>query len=180
MYQDYSGNYDTSSRGSSTSPAQPESFTSSSSTIGSPISTSSYQVTHGELELTYTCCVRVNMSALGGARSSVQTQTQLVTQQMLFSHYLCLNPITQLMCLKCVESVSNARMCGENVGILRTRAQTTATFSAHGFLCCACRSTSSEIGCPDVTFGYTSCASAPFALKRLVVFAQTSAPWGSI
>uniref|UniRef100_UPI003AB0AD92 fos-related antigen 2 isoform X2 n=1 Tax=Centroberyx gerrardi TaxID=166262 RepID=UPI003AB0AD92 len=28
MYQDYSGNYDTSSRGSSTSPAQPESFTS--------------------------------------------------------------------------------------------------------------------------------------------------------
>lgn len=45
MYQDYSGNYDTSSRGSSTSPAQPESFTSGSSTIGSPISTSSYQVT---------------------------------------------------------------------------------------------------------------------------------------
>lgn len=44
MYQDYSGNYDTSSRGSSTSPAQPESFTSGSSTIGSPISTSSYQV----------------------------------------------------------------------------------------------------------------------------------------
>uniref|UniRef100_A0A8D3AWJ2 FOS like 2, AP-1 transcription factor subunit n=1 Tax=Scophthalmus maximus TaxID=52904 RepID=A0A8D3AWJ2_SCOMX len=43
MYQDYSGNYDTSSRGSSTSPAQPESFTSGSSTIGSPISTSSYQ-----------------------------------------------------------------------------------------------------------------------------------------
>lgn len=48
MYQDYSGNYDTSSRGSSTSPAQPESFTSGSSTIGSPISTSSYQVTHEE------------------------------------------------------------------------------------------------------------------------------------
>ncbi|XP_034061904.1 fos-related antigen 2 isoform X1 [Gymnodraco acuticeps] len=43
MYQDYSGNYDTSSRGSSTSPAQQESFTSGSSTIGSPISTSSYQ-----------------------------------------------------------------------------------------------------------------------------------------
>ncbi|KAG7267733.1 hypothetical protein CRUP_026081 [Coryphaenoides rupestris] len=45
MYQDYSGNYDTSSRGSSsTSPAQPESFTSgSSSTIGSPVSTSTYQ-----------------------------------------------------------------------------------------------------------------------------------------
>ncbi|XP_073323158.1 fos-related antigen 2 isoform X1 [Pagrus major] len=43
MYQDYAGNYDTSSRGSSTSPAQPESFTSGSSTIGSPISTSSYQ-----------------------------------------------------------------------------------------------------------------------------------------
>ncbi|KAJ7991026.1 hypothetical protein DPEC_G00292970 [Dallia pectoralis] len=43
MYQDYSVNYDTSSRGSSTSPAQPESFTSGSSTIGSPISTSSYQ-----------------------------------------------------------------------------------------------------------------------------------------
>ncbi|CAG5866212.1 unnamed protein product [Menidia menidia] len=43
MYQDYPGNYDTSSRGSSTSPAQPESFTSGSSTIGSPISTSSYQ-----------------------------------------------------------------------------------------------------------------------------------------
>ncbi|XP_058471769.1 fos-related antigen 2 isoform X1 [Solea solea] len=43
MYQDYSGNYDTSSRGSSTSPAQPDSFTSGSSTIGSPISTSSYQ-----------------------------------------------------------------------------------------------------------------------------------------
>lgn len=43
MYQDYSGNYDTSSRGSSTSPAQPESFTSGSSTIGSPISTSNYQ-----------------------------------------------------------------------------------------------------------------------------------------
>ncbi|KAI1895165.1 hypothetical protein AGOR_G00103490 [Albula goreensis] len=43
MYQDYSGNYDTSSRGSSISPAQPESFTSGSSTIGSPISTSSYQ-----------------------------------------------------------------------------------------------------------------------------------------
>ncbi|KAM6973804.1 fos-related antigen 2 isoform 1-T1 [Aplochiton taeniatus] len=40
MYQDYSVNYDTSSRGSSTSPAQPESFTSGSSTIGSPISTS--------------------------------------------------------------------------------------------------------------------------------------------
>ncbi|MEQ2266375.1 Fos- antigen 2, partial [Xenotaenia resolanae] len=40
---DYSGNYDTSSRGSSTSPAQPESFTSGSSTIGSPISTSNYQ-----------------------------------------------------------------------------------------------------------------------------------------
>uniref|UniRef100_A0A3B3ZRB4 BZIP domain-containing protein n=1 Tax=Periophthalmus magnuspinnatus TaxID=409849 RepID=A0A3B3ZRB4_9GOBI len=33
MYQDYPGNYDTSSRGSSTSPAQPESFTSGSSTI---------------------------------------------------------------------------------------------------------------------------------------------------
>lgn len=48
MYQDYSGNYDTSSRGSSTSPAQPESFTSGSSTIGSPISTSSYQVTEGK------------------------------------------------------------------------------------------------------------------------------------
>lgn len=46
MYQDYCGNYDTSSRGSSsTSPAQPESFTSGSSTIGSPISTSGYQVT---------------------------------------------------------------------------------------------------------------------------------------
>jgi hypothetical protein len=45
MYQDYSGNYDTSSRGSSsTSPAQPESFTSGSSTIGSPVSTSNYQV----------------------------------------------------------------------------------------------------------------------------------------
>lgn len=44
MYQDYSGNYDTSSRGSSTSPVQPDSFTSGSSTIGSPISTSSYQV----------------------------------------------------------------------------------------------------------------------------------------
>lgn len=43
MYQDYSGTYDTSSRGSSTSPAQPESFTSGSSTIGSPISTSTYQ-----------------------------------------------------------------------------------------------------------------------------------------
>ncbi|KAG5857962.1 hypothetical protein ANANG_G00025010 [Anguilla anguilla] len=43
MYQDYSGTYDTSSRGSSISPAQPESFTSGSSTIGSPISTSSYQ-----------------------------------------------------------------------------------------------------------------------------------------
>ncbi|KAF3701508.1 Fos-related antigen 2 [Channa argus] len=43
MYQEYNGNYDTSSRGSSTSPAQPESFTSGSSTIGSPISTSSYQ-----------------------------------------------------------------------------------------------------------------------------------------
>ncbi|XP_033843749.1 fos-related antigen 2 [Periophthalmus magnuspinnatus] len=43
MYQDYPGNYDTSSRGSSTSPAQPESFTSGSSTIGSPISTSNYQ-----------------------------------------------------------------------------------------------------------------------------------------
>ncbi|KAG7225159.1 hypothetical protein INR49_014790 [Caranx melampygus] len=43
MYQDYSGNYDTSSRGSSTSPAQPESFTSGSSTIGSPISTPNYQ-----------------------------------------------------------------------------------------------------------------------------------------
>uniref|UniRef100_A0A672HRS5 BZIP domain-containing protein n=1 Tax=Salarias fasciatus TaxID=181472 RepID=A0A672HRS5_SALFA len=43
MYQDYAGTYDTSSRGSSTSPAQPESFTSGSSTIGSPISTSSYQ-----------------------------------------------------------------------------------------------------------------------------------------
>ncbi|KAM9355167.1 fos-related antigen 2 [Pholidichthys leucotaenia] len=43
MYQDYTGNYDTSSRGSSTSPAQPESFTSGSSTIGSPVSTSSYQ-----------------------------------------------------------------------------------------------------------------------------------------
>ncbi|XP_060938717.1 fos-related antigen 2 [Limanda limanda] len=44
MYQDYSGNYDTSSRGSSsTSPAGPESFTSGSSTIGSPISTSNYQ-----------------------------------------------------------------------------------------------------------------------------------------
>ncbi|XP_023648435.1 fos-related antigen 2 isoform X1 [Paramormyrops kingsleyae] len=43
MYQDYSGNYDTSSRGSSASPAQPESFTSGSSTIGSPISTSNYQ-----------------------------------------------------------------------------------------------------------------------------------------
>uniref|UniRef100_A0A8C8IGI9 BZIP domain-containing protein n=1 Tax=Oncorhynchus tshawytscha TaxID=74940 RepID=A0A8C8IGI9_ONCTS len=43
MYQDYAVNYDTSSRGSSTSPAQPESFTSGSSTIGSPISTSSYQ-----------------------------------------------------------------------------------------------------------------------------------------
>ncbi|MBN3313727.1 FOSL2 protein, partial [Atractosteus spatula] len=43
MYQDYPGNYDTSSRGSSASPAQPESFTSGCSTIGSPISTSSYQ-----------------------------------------------------------------------------------------------------------------------------------------
>ncbi|KAM9571671.1 fos-related antigen 2-like isoform 1-T1 [Salvelinus alpinus] len=43
MYQDYSVNYDTSSCGSSTSPVQPESFTSGSSTIGSPISTSSYQ-----------------------------------------------------------------------------------------------------------------------------------------
>ncbi|XP_029114574.1 fos-related antigen 2 [Scleropages formosus] len=43
MYQDYSGNYDTSSRGSSASPAQPESFTSGSSTIGSPLSASSYQ-----------------------------------------------------------------------------------------------------------------------------------------
>ncbi|CAL8285769.1 unnamed protein product [Lota lota] len=44
MYQDYSGNYDTSSRGSSsTSPAQPESFTSGSSTIGSPVSSSNYQ-----------------------------------------------------------------------------------------------------------------------------------------
>lgn len=43
MYQDYPGNYDTSSRGSSTSPAQPESFTSGSSTIGSPVSTSNYQ-----------------------------------------------------------------------------------------------------------------------------------------
>ncbi|TNM95921.1 hypothetical protein fugu_017004 [Takifugu bimaculatus] len=43
MYQDYSGNFDTSSRGSSTSPVQPDSFTSGSSTIGSPISTSSYQ-----------------------------------------------------------------------------------------------------------------------------------------
>ncbi|XP_061699535.1 fos-related antigen 2 [Syngnathoides biaculeatus] len=43
MYQDYSGNYDTSSRGSSTSPPQPESLTSGSSTIGSPISTSTYQ-----------------------------------------------------------------------------------------------------------------------------------------
>ncbi|XP_075993711.1 fos-related antigen 2 [Genypterus blacodes] len=43
MYQDYSGTYDTSSRGSSTSPAQPESFTSGSSTIGSPLSTSNYQ-----------------------------------------------------------------------------------------------------------------------------------------
>ncbi|XP_053702000.1 fos-related antigen 2 [Synchiropus splendidus] len=43
MYQDYSGSYDTSSRGSSTSPAQPESFTSGSSTIGSPVSTSAYQ-----------------------------------------------------------------------------------------------------------------------------------------
>ncbi|XP_028852422.1 fos-related antigen 2 [Denticeps clupeoides] len=42
MYQDYTGNYDTSSR-SSASPAQPESFTSGSSTIGSPISTSGYQ-----------------------------------------------------------------------------------------------------------------------------------------
>ncbi|KAG2468374.1 fos-related antigen 2 isoform X1 [Polypterus senegalus] len=45
MYQDYPGNYDTSSRGSSASPAQAESFTSgsSSSTIGSPSSASSYQ-----------------------------------------------------------------------------------------------------------------------------------------
>uniref|UniRef100_H3DN56 FOS like 2, AP-1 transcription factor subunit n=1 Tax=Tetraodon nigroviridis TaxID=99883 RepID=H3DN56_TETNG len=43
MYQDYAGNYDTSSRGSSTSPVQPDSFTSGSSTIGSPLSTSSYQ-----------------------------------------------------------------------------------------------------------------------------------------
>ncbi|CAL1574671.1 unnamed protein product [Knipowitschia caucasica] len=43
MYQDYHGNYDTSSRGSSTSPAQPESFTSGSSTIGSPVSASNYQ-----------------------------------------------------------------------------------------------------------------------------------------
>ncbi|MBN3279182.1 FOSL2 protein, partial [Polyodon spathula] len=43
MYQDYSGNYDTSSRGSSASPAQPESFTSGDCTIGSPISSSSYQ-----------------------------------------------------------------------------------------------------------------------------------------
>ncbi|KAL4624261.1 fos-related antigen 2 isoform X1 [Arapaima gigas] len=43
MYQDYSGNYDTSSRGSSASPAQPESFTSGSSTIGSPLSASTYQ-----------------------------------------------------------------------------------------------------------------------------------------
>ncbi|XP_026210951.1 fos-related antigen 2 [Anabas testudineus] len=49
MYQDYSGNYDTSSRGSSTSPAQPESFTSGSSTIGSPISTSSYQKYRGDM-----------------------------------------------------------------------------------------------------------------------------------
>ncbi|KAJ3613083.1 hypothetical protein NHX12_019339 [Muraenolepis orangiensis] len=40
MYQDYPGNYDTSSRGSSsTSPAQPDSFTSGSSSIGSPVST---------------------------------------------------------------------------------------------------------------------------------------------
>ncbi|CAG12463.1 unnamed protein product [Tetraodon nigroviridis] len=45
MYQDYAGNYDTSSRGSSTSPVQPDSFTSGSSTIGSPLSTSSYQPT---------------------------------------------------------------------------------------------------------------------------------------
>lgn len=49
MYQDYSGNYDTSSRGSSTSPVQPDSFTSGSSTIGSPISTSSYQVSPNNL-----------------------------------------------------------------------------------------------------------------------------------
>lgn len=51
MYQDYAGNYDTSSRGSSTSPAQPESFASGSSTIGSPISTSTYQVTLDKLNL---------------------------------------------------------------------------------------------------------------------------------
>ncbi|KAJ8289577.1 hypothetical protein GJAV_G00002860 [Gymnothorax javanicus] len=44
LWKDYSGTYDTSSRGSSISPAQPESFTSGSSTIGSPISTSSYQL----------------------------------------------------------------------------------------------------------------------------------------
>ncbi|KPP58513.1 fos-related antigen 2-like [Scleropages formosus] len=50
MYQDYSGNYDTSSRGSSASPAQPESFTSGSSTIGSPLSASSYQVVRNKQE----------------------------------------------------------------------------------------------------------------------------------
>ncbi|XP_061824461.1 fos-related antigen 2 [Nerophis lumbriciformis] len=49
MYQDYCGNYDTSSRGSSTSPAQPESFTSGSSTIGSPVSTSAYQKYRGDM-----------------------------------------------------------------------------------------------------------------------------------
>ncbi|XP_076833645.1 fos-related antigen 2 isoform X2 [Brachyhypopomus gauderio] len=42
MYQDYPGTYDTSSR-SSASPPPPDSFTSGSSTIGSPISASSYQ-----------------------------------------------------------------------------------------------------------------------------------------
>lgn len=58
MYQDYCGNYDTSSRGSSsTSPAQPESFTSGSSTIGSPISTSGYQVTPAKHRHCHLCDV---------------------------------------------------------------------------------------------------------------------------
>ncbi|MGH0147166.1 UNVERIFIED_CONTAM: hypothetical protein FKN15_041485 [Acipenser sinensis] len=51
MYRDYSGNYDTSSRGSSASPAQPESFTSGSCTIASPISSSSYQEGSGTVVL---------------------------------------------------------------------------------------------------------------------------------
>lgn len=86
MYQDYSGNYDTSSRGSSTSPAQPESFTSGSSTIGSPISTSSYQVRQGANKLEMSIFMISNMKV------SVQSCAK-PNFKMLFSSYCYFQPL---------------------------------------------------------------------------------------